>query len=720
MSKVYLGEYIFDTSSNSLFLNDKELEAEPKVLEVLAYLCAQRDRYVSLNELHEQVWRGRIVSDTAVRGTIKKLRNLLNDVDIAEPRYIKSQSKRGYKLICLVSPVRPATAAVSPLELTEADPAVWELAGGYAETIGTPLPGRRRRVPLRHLVMGLISLLLLAAAYGFWTLQPAVNSAAVAAPKAVAELLQTVGGEKRGLAISPDGTQLAFIGRKNISEPWQIYLLHRQTKELRLLSATIQQPTKLLFESNQSLFVISQILGNSSLFRLSLTAQSQDNAQPLLSLPVISHLSRDSETNSWLLNAVEPGHSSVMLYRWTPASGALQMIQTSDSSVAHIYQSVLSPSSERLANMVLNGQQHQLEVRERATGKIVTSYVMDGLVHKVEWLSDDVLLALGNKGLSKMDIRQDVRLVLTDTAEEDVIDFVVAASAEQLYLLKNNYTEDLEFYEISVESGKKTGLIINTANGTQSVNYTTADRVYFTVQKQQELRTLVRYDQNNSSSETLFSTDQRLELLDHHAAQDLLLLRVGAQLVVVNVKRAAVDVVTSSQNYLDPHAAFSPDGGQVFYGQLVAGNWEVHKYDRQQRQSSRLIAGFRSLRQLPDGYVAADVDGQLFRLDSTMQTKTALQHKISIEHVSRWYVRGQRLIWSDFNFDTTWLKQLDLVSGELKQLRFPFEKTRPRFALDPNGGKGIFYSRGAQISHLHVIGFNHANFQPFDFHTDSP
>lgn len=79
--------------------NKNEIALEAKVQEILFYLFDNRDRYVSLEELHENVWSGRIVSDSAVRRTISKLRKLFGD-NGEEAEYIKSVVKKGYKFVC--------------------------------------------------------------------------------------------------------------------------------------------------------------------------------------------------------------------------------------------------------------------------------------------------------------------------------------------------------------------------------------------------------------------------------------------------------------------------------------------------------------------------------------------------------------------------------------------------------------------------------------------
>ena len=109
MSIVSIGEFTVDINERRIFKLQDEQAVEPKVIEVLCYLIEHRERFVSLKELHENIWAGRVVTDTAVRRTISKLRTLLDDNETENPRYIKSQMKRGYQLVCSVGAESVAT-----------------------------------------------------------------------------------------------------------------------------------------------------------------------------------------------------------------------------------------------------------------------------------------------------------------------------------------------------------------------------------------------------------------------------------------------------------------------------------------------------------------------------------------------------------------------------------------------------------------------------------
>ena len=99
LGMIKLGSFYLDVEEMLLIEEQQSSSLEPKVLAVLLYFIDNNDRYISMAELHENLWQGRVVSDAAVRRIISKLRLLFDD-DHKSPKYLKSLSKRGYKLIC--------------------------------------------------------------------------------------------------------------------------------------------------------------------------------------------------------------------------------------------------------------------------------------------------------------------------------------------------------------------------------------------------------------------------------------------------------------------------------------------------------------------------------------------------------------------------------------------------------------------------------------------
>lgn len=122
---IQFGTLFFCLKQKQFFQGNEDVRVEPKVCELLHYLYLHQGRYVSLSELHEELWRGRIVSDTAVRRTVSKLRTLLGE-DGSQQGYIRSLSKRGYKLV--IPEAADLENQATSANLTAAEPVVAELA----------------------------------------------------------------------------------------------------------------------------------------------------------------------------------------------------------------------------------------------------------------------------------------------------------------------------------------------------------------------------------------------------------------------------------------------------------------------------------------------------------------------------------------------------------------------------------------------------------------
>ncbi len=91
-------QFILDTESYSLSHDGMAVHAEPQAIELLTFLIKNRGRVVSREELNENVWKGRTVSDSAISSRIKTTRRLLGD-DGQHQLFIKTISKKGFSFV---------------------------------------------------------------------------------------------------------------------------------------------------------------------------------------------------------------------------------------------------------------------------------------------------------------------------------------------------------------------------------------------------------------------------------------------------------------------------------------------------------------------------------------------------------------------------------------------------------------------------------------------
>jgi TolB-like protein/Flp pilus assembly protein TadD len=108
------GDHRLDIKRRELRRGTELIDLEPKVFDLLAFLVQHRDRVVSKDDLLQEVWGGRIVSDSALTTRINAVRRALGD-DGATQRLVRTLIRKGVRFVGEVTEISdPATPAVPP------------------------------------------------------------------------------------------------------------------------------------------------------------------------------------------------------------------------------------------------------------------------------------------------------------------------------------------------------------------------------------------------------------------------------------------------------------------------------------------------------------------------------------------------------------------------------------------------------------------------------
>jgi len=90
-----------DTEQYILLVNGQQRPIEPQVFDLIVYLIQNKDRIISRSELLDNIWQGRIVSDTSINNNIKSARKVLGD-DGTKQQVIKTIHSRGYQFVAKI------------------------------------------------------------------------------------------------------------------------------------------------------------------------------------------------------------------------------------------------------------------------------------------------------------------------------------------------------------------------------------------------------------------------------------------------------------------------------------------------------------------------------------------------------------------------------------------------------------------------------------------
>ena len=101
-NKDRVGDYIIDVARFRLTTGGQPVPIEPKVFDLLVYLIRHRDRVLSRDELFQQVWDGREVSDATLSNHIKSARRALGDNGELQ-QTIQTIRGRGYQFVAPVT-----------------------------------------------------------------------------------------------------------------------------------------------------------------------------------------------------------------------------------------------------------------------------------------------------------------------------------------------------------------------------------------------------------------------------------------------------------------------------------------------------------------------------------------------------------------------------------------------------------------------------------------
>ncbi len=105
------GEYELDAAGHQLRRDGELVHVEPRAFDLLCHLVAHRDRVVPKNELLDEVWGDRFVSEAALTTALRTVRLAVGDTG-GRQRLIRTVHRRGYQFVAAATvTVRPGPVA---------------------------------------------------------------------------------------------------------------------------------------------------------------------------------------------------------------------------------------------------------------------------------------------------------------------------------------------------------------------------------------------------------------------------------------------------------------------------------------------------------------------------------------------------------------------------------------------------------------------------------
>jgi len=228
-------EFLVDLSEKTLLKNGVPIRLTPKALDTLAVLIRNAGRLLEKDELMREIWQDRFVEEGNLAFNVKVLRKALGD-NAANPRFIETVQRRGYRFIADVRRVRHANGKGLAQKSKLFEPGLpGDLSEGSILEVGADNADENRSVPSSRAIraddenrsMGsapssrtarsrrlaylrLVAGTLLAVAIGFGLYQVFSTAVSPSGGRLTAVKRLTANGDVRLAAFSPDGKFIAF------------------------------------------------------------------------------------------------------------------------------------------------------------------------------------------------------------------------------------------------------------------------------------------------------------------------------------------------------------------------------------------------------------------------------------------------------------------------------------------------------------------------------
>lgn len=138
-----IGEWLVDADLDELRRDGQTIKLEPRKMQLLLALARKPGELVTTDELFDVVWKDVVVAPSSIYQSVAQLRRSLGD-DSAEPRYIATVPRKGYRLVAAVTSVAAGPDAIAAA------------AAPTAPMLSAPLPAAQARasvLPWRRRVL---------------------------------------------------------------------------------------------------------------------------------------------------------------------------------------------------------------------------------------------------------------------------------------------------------------------------------------------------------------------------------------------------------------------------------------------------------------------------------------------------------------------------------------------------------------------------------------
>ena len=682
MSLVNFGSLQIDLEQRRIFTGAGEIIVEPKMFEVLYYLIKNSERYVSLQELHTEVWAGRVVTDTAVRRVISKLRVQLGDTDPETPLYIKSQMKRGYQFIRQPLPEASTTA-------------------DFAE-IKPEIPVTKAVQLFKFWGLALVITLMMGFAVSlYWSVRSSTSGITT-------EPLVNISGEKHFLSVSENGRYQVFTGRLDKNEGWQAYFFDSQLAQLQKIGRTEKGdfPFAAMLK-NEKVVMTSFVNGEAKLHLY----QISDLTRPfkIINLEEFSRISQVAyyHDDIILMSGQKKEEKNFVYYQLDLMDEQLKQFTFSSLQQSIDFHITFSPDKKHFA-FIRRGADFQVQVINAAKKTLLATESFDLKATAADelnllWLDNDQLLINAGEKFNVLNINNGSK------KEPSVAQrFSGLARGQQGNFYGLQKPAQLKtFFQVQLSNLGSIQRYFSFKGQTHSLNYSKIPNQLWLVEKNYADYQLYLYQPETGNKTFYFKSKEPFTVISEEPDMAQLLLLFNNKQIKRLDQNLGTLIDISDVNQKIGFPTFSQNKGEVLFAEKIGDAWYVQAFDIASKSQKRLLKGYRLLLPWQAQFIASDEKGQFYLLDQQYQVVKPLRFTIDFNFLHQVSVHGNKVISANIGSDSTWkLATLDLITEQYQQQSLNDLPINSKFSFNHDGTESIVSTANDDGNQLVRLSYN--------------
>ncbi|CAM4118007.1 winged helix-turn-helix domain-containing protein [Pseudoalteromonas byunsanensis] len=655
---------------HKICIDGRFIDIEPKVFAVLEYLYVNKDRFVGINELHDQVWDGVMVSDAAVRRCISKLRAAFDD-DPKQPKYIQLISKRGYKLIC---DVHFCQAKQCPSK---------ELLPNECHHWSEP----KARHNWYKLLQACAILTLITTLIAFI---PISNQLTLTEQQ---QNTSRIGTQHIAFAYSRDN-QYAYATKLPGETTFSIMLRdkHRGTDEAVLKDIT--WPDAMAFSGSGDILYVSNVKKGDSQV-IAIDTRTGETATIVDKFTFIADIFTPEDDGQLYFIASDDEAHSFNLYHYDANTNIYQPVIKNLETFIHFFAGSIAPNNEYISLLSYNTLQKTtaLEVYStkglgKVSHKLIKSNVFD-----LDWLDDEQVILASEQGLQSFSIANGSSSMI---AQQVVHMLSIDKHNQRIHTSKMAQKESF-FYEIPLPlDSENTKSYYHFSEDINLLISEVGDNKYIGLSKRDDSSAIISFSNAHpKDTSTIYKTAQPITHISHaRNAQSLAFIEQG-KVKVVNY--ASGDVFSVPLGNVQPQSISLLDDGQSLYFTARSNSsWHVYYWDGNKVQHR--LNGFRYVFESEGKLLLVADDGALY-IQPVGGAPRALNKQAQLEANSQITFDDNIVLWTEHDLASVTFHQLDLSNDAFhRALSIPYNKSATKFYIS-NKNKNLIVKGGSVIQH---------------------